>query len=99
MSSREFAEWLAFAGLEPLGDARGDLQAAIIAATVANMLRGKDSKAVGIEDMLPRFDEAPVEAEEDLDPEIQATRVAQQLAAVEAWNTALGGRDLRKQQP
>jgi len=97
MSSREFAEWLAFAGLEPLGDARGDLQAAIIAATVANMLRGKDSKPVGIEDMLPRFDDTPAEAEEEPDPEAQAARVAQQVAAVEAWNVALGGRDLRKQ--
>ena len=96
MSSREFAEWLAFAGLEPLGDARGDLQAAIIAATVANMLRGKDSKAVGIEDMLPRFDEAE-EADEEPDPAETQAAMARQLAAVEAWNTALGGRDLRKQ--
>ena len=95
MSSREFAEWLAFAGLEPLGDARGDLQAAIIAATVANMLRGKDSQPVSIEDMLPHFDDA--ETDEEPDPAETQAAVSRQLAAVEAWNAALGGRDLRKQ--
>ena len=97
MSSREFAEWLAFAGLEPLGDARGDLQAAIIAATVANMLRGKDSSPVGIEDMLLRFDEPAAEPDDEPDPAETQAAVSRQLAAVEAWNAALGGRDLRKQ--
>jgi len=39
MSSREFAEWAAFYRLEPFGEARGDLRAGIVAATMANTVR------------------------------------------------------------
>lgn len=36
MSSAELTEWMAYAMVEPIGDARGDVQAAIIATTFGN---------------------------------------------------------------
>lgn len=39
MSSRELTEWMAYAQLEPFGEARGDLRAGIVASTIANANR------------------------------------------------------------
>ena len=39
MSSREYAEWMAYYRLEPFGEERGDLRAGVVAATVANVNR------------------------------------------------------------
>lgn len=50
MSSREFAEYLALWRLEPWGDARGDIQAAMIATTIANHLGRKRRR---LADFLP----------------------------------------------
>jgi len=36
IDSAEFAEWIAFNNLEPIGEERGDRRAAVIAQTVAN---------------------------------------------------------------
>jgi hypothetical protein len=36
MDSREFAEWMAYSRIEPIGDKRGDYQAALIASTTHN---------------------------------------------------------------
>lgn len=41
MSSSEYSHWLAFYQLYPFGPERDNLHAAIIAATVANVHRGK----------------------------------------------------------
>jgi hypothetical protein len=45
MSSREFSEWIAFLSVEPLGDDRGDIQAAMIAATIANANRDPEKRS------------------------------------------------------
>ena len=37
MSARVLAEWQQYAALEPLDDRRGDLRAALVASTVANV--------------------------------------------------------------
>ena len=55
MDAREFGCWAAFQTIEPFGDARGDMQAAIIASTIANVNRGKSQSAFSIDDFLPRF--------------------------------------------
>lgn len=39
MSSREFAEWLAYYNLEPFGEVRADLRMATLAALIANANR------------------------------------------------------------
>ncbi|MFO7905798.1 MAG: hypothetical protein R6U98_24280 [Pirellulaceae bacterium] len=43
MTSRQFAEWQAYATLEPWGEDRADLRAGIISSTVANFA-GKSMK-------------------------------------------------------
>lgn len=55
MSSEEFVYWQAYASIEPFGDARGDLQAAIIASTIANRHRGPKEQAYKLADFLPNF--------------------------------------------
>ena len=85
MSSREFAEWLAFMNLEPLGAERADLQAGIIAATVANAHRDPKQRRQPYQpgDFIPDYDPQPEKTGQDL------------LAIVELINAGLGGRDLR----
>ena len=51
MDADELAEWMAFAGYEPIGDRRGDLQAAI-AATAAFRALGANAKP---DDFVPDF--------------------------------------------
>lgn len=53
MTSREFTEWLAYDRVAPFGVERADVNAAIIAMTVARVMGGNN--LLGIEDFLPRF--------------------------------------------
>ena len=55
MSSEEFVYWQAYASIEPFGDQRGDLQAAIIAQTIANRHRGPKEQQYQLKDFLPNF--------------------------------------------
>ena len=93
MSSREYAEWLAYAEIEPIGVDRSDLQAGVIAATVANTHRDVEQTpepykpADFIHEFWPLDDET---GEEELRQSWQ-----EQLALVEALNAAFGGKDLR----
>lgn len=54
MSSMEFAEWLAFASVEPIGEARKDLRTAQICAVLVNINRGK-GKPVQAADFMPQY--------------------------------------------
>jgi hypothetical protein len=45
--------------LDPIGAERDDYRAGIIAATIANRLRGKGESASKPEDFVPRFDAEP----------------------------------------
>ncbi len=53
--SRELAEWMAYEQVEPFGDARGDLQAGVVASTIANVNRGKRAKSYKPQDFLLQF--------------------------------------------
>ncbi|MCK9570000.1 DUF4035 domain-containing protein [Candidatus Pacearchaeota archaeon] len=56
MSSIEFAEWIAYSNIEPIGDKRGDYQAAAIAAEIHNSIAGAfGGKRVSIDDRLLNF--------------------------------------------
>lgn len=78
VSSRELTEWQAYEQIAgPLGPARGDVQSAIVAATVANANRGKGKPATPA-DFIPEWDRKPQTVEE-------------QLRLVYAMNAALGG--------
>jgi len=89
MSSAEFAEWVAWNRIEPLGERRADLRMAVLSSVIANAHRDPDKPPVKAIDFWFDFDQT-VEAKQS--PE-------QQLAQIELWNAALGGRDLRKQRP
>lgn len=61
MDSAEFAEWLAYDRLEPIGDRRGDFQAALIARTIAEVNRDEKARQspFTIDDFVLRFDVEP----------------------------------------
>lgn len=61
MDSREFAEWLALESVEPWGSVREDWQAALIAATIANVYRKPGSPPIEVREFLLRFRRATVE--------------------------------------
>ena len=53
MDSRELAEWAAYYSVEPFGEERDDLRAGIVASVIANVNRGKSSKAYSPQDFMP----------------------------------------------
>ncbi len=55
MSSREFAEWMAYYRLEPFGDERADLRAGTIAAPLLNMWAAKGSAKAKPSDWIMKF--------------------------------------------
>lgn len=69
IDSREFAEWIAYDGIEPFGEDRGDLRAGIIAATIANANRGKNSSPFHPKDFMPDFER---KHKQQTDEEMQA---------------------------
>jgi hypothetical protein len=54
-SSRELCEYMALYELDPWGEERADMRAGIVAATVANVFRGKNTKPLTPSDFMPRF--------------------------------------------
>ena len=65
--SYELAEWAAYHSIEPIGGIRGDLQSGIIASTIANVNRGKNSKSFSPSDfMLIGREEEEAQTEEDM---------------------------------
>lgn len=75
ISGVELLEWAAFERVEgPIGNLRGDIQAAVGAALLANINRKKGAKKYGIDDFIPEWDTDDGEGEE-LTPEQQRERV------------------------
>jgi hypothetical protein len=82
LSSSELAEWIAFERITgPLGRRRNDIQAATIAATIANSNRGKKGKKFKMSDFLIPYGE-----EERKSPD-------QMLAAIRGFNKSMGGEE------
>jgi hypothetical protein len=83
MSSREFAEWMAFYQLHPFGEWRSDFRMARLAATFTNvMTRTKASDPVKPEkDFIPDFEQALDEqqAAEETPPESRTWNKVKQL--------------------
>jgi hypothetical protein len=78
--SRELSEWMVYEKVAgPLGGRRGDMQAAVVAMTVANVNRGK-GKPARLDDFLPEWDR----------PRQQDWQ--QQLAIVKQIHAAHGGK-------
>lgn len=76
ISSREFAEWMAYNRIEPFGYERTDLGHAITAATVANSVKGKKGRTAKITDFLPRFSIKPAMGEGALKATVAALKKA-----------------------
>jgi hypothetical protein len=55
MSSREFAEWMAYYALEPWGEERADLRAGIVAAAAIAPWTKKGSTPPRPSDFMPKF--------------------------------------------
>lgn len=49
----QLLEWIAYAEVEPFGEERGDVRAAMLAATTYNIHRGRRTRARSIEDFMP----------------------------------------------
>jgi len=86
MSSREYAEWMAYYRLEPFGEERGDLRAGVVAATVANVNR--DPKVRG-EPYSPR-DFMPLVEEETEAPEPEEVYLK-----IRAWAAMAGATETK----
>ena len=59
MPATELSEWIAFASIEPIGEARADWRAAMIACTFANYFKasqGSKTTPCKLEDFLFKFD-------------------------------------------
>jgi hypothetical protein len=54
VTSREFTYWKAFHNINPIGQGRGDLQAAIVARTVAQTHAPKN-KVFKLSEFMPKF--------------------------------------------
>ncbi len=65
VDSRELSEWMAYYQLDPFGNVREDLQAGIVASTIANVNRGKNDKAFQPSDFMP-FMEKPEQTVDDM---------------------------------
>lgn len=55
IDTAELVEWMAFYELEPFGYFRRDLEAAMIAQTIANVNRGKGKQPFKLNDFLLKF--------------------------------------------
>lgn len=56
----DFYEFMVYEGIEPFGGLRGDVQAAMVCATLANVNRGKETdKIYTPEDFMPRWEPVP----------------------------------------
>ena len=76
ISSRDFAEWMAFYRLEPFGDERDDLRMARLATVISNTIysvwTGKDGPFTEA-DMMLQFDQ--IQDDDVPDPELVAKKV------------------------
>ena len=86
MSSREFAEWMAYYEIEPFGEERADWRAGMIAATIANIFRDtkKRRKPYKPQDFMPKLEEKREQTWQE------------QLQIVRMLNAAFGGKEKKK---
>ena len=90
IDSHELAEWMAFFRLNPFGERRADIRAALISSVIANVNRGKDQPPFKVEDFIIKYDQP------ELDEPERVQDWQQQLALVEMLNSAFGGKDQRE---
>ena len=72
ISAREFAEWMAYDRIDPIGRDRDDWRAVLLAAMLANIHRPKGKRPYQLKDFWPRWDTTDPD-EEELARKIKAT--------------------------
>ena len=65
IDSHELGEWMEYYKSDPFGTARSDLHAGIIAATIANVNRGKNTQSYQPSDFMP-LQEKPKQEESEM---------------------------------
>lgn len=85
MTEAEFQEHWADYRIEPWGELRGDLQAGVIASTIANSNRGEDTPPFKPSDFMLDFDAEPAE------PMDEDEALTYMMGAYEAIALASGG--------
>ena len=89
ISASQFIGWMAYYSIEPFGEERADLRAAINTAVNANAHRDADRHAAfSPADFMPQF------SEQEERP-VKRQTWQEQLAIVEVLNARYGGKDLR----
>lgn len=84
MSSHEFSEWMAYAGLEPFGEERADLRMGILAALTFNINRDPErTDEAKPEDFIPRFERLEPMSKEDAVAAIDAAFTAYAMMSKE----------------
>ena len=61
MPAQEVAIWEAAYTAEPWGEVRADISSGVVASTIANVNRGKDTPAFTPADFMPFYEPSPVE--------------------------------------
>lgn len=93
ISSPEFAEWMAFAAIEPFGSVREDQRAGAVAATIANVNRDPKHRPepYDSEDFFPTYETVKDHIAKAIDPD-PAPNLSSKLTAWAAAMTQANGR-------
>jgi hypothetical protein len=75
IDSRTLAEYMALEFIDPHGPIRGDIQAGVVASTIANVNRGSGTQAFTVQDFLP-FKEPHSEEASEADMKAQMVALA-----------------------
>ncbi len=69
MPAPELSDWIAYASIEPIGEARADMRAAMICCTFANYFKasqGSKTPPCKLEDFMLKFDPPEQQTNEDM---------------------------------
>lgn len=66
MSCPELMKWIAFSNIEPFGEIRADIRAAMIATVMANAWRGKNQSPFKITDFVLTFGNKPEQTMDEM---------------------------------
>lgn len=91
MTARQFDEWQAFYQLDPWGEERADMRAAMLTSRIYNALRDKNGQGYTVYDFLLWTDRPPPPTEEELEGKLMAafgfTPDGQRLENIERGNS------------
>ncbi len=65
LTSKQLADWMAYASIETFGDQRADLRSAIMAKAMVDRWLGKHERPKNVTDYLPHY-EKPVQTPEQM---------------------------------